>query len=89
MDYDTLLRFYEELSTLAEQGKEAQAQELIGKRFAELPEDMQAELLTRLYFQALEEEGRDADAMAEIQEKGLDALETLQIIKKNLEGRAA
>ena len=89
MDYDTLQKFYEQLSTLAEQGDEAQAQELLGKRFSELPEDMQAELLTRLYFNALEEQGRDADAVAQLQEKGLAALDALEIMKKNLESKGA
>lgn len=89
MDYDTLLKFYEQLSSLAEQGDESQVRELIGKRFSELPEEMQAELLTRLYFSELEEQGRDADAVAEIQQKSLAALDVLEVLKKNLESKGA
>ena len=89
MDHETLLKFYEELSALAEQRNEAQAQELIAKRFSELPENVQAELLARLYFNALEEQGIDADAVAEMQEKGLAALDALEILKKNLESKSA
>lgn len=89
MDYEALLSLYNEISALTESGDEKGASELIGKRFAELPEDIQGELTTRLYFKALEEQVDEADAMAELQEKGLDAVDALALLKEKLEAQKA
>ena len=87
MEYEALLNFYNELSALAEAGDEKKAQDLMREKFTQLPEDVQGEIIARLYFKAAEDEVTEAQAIAEIQEKGLVALDTLEILKKGLEGK--
>jgi hypothetical protein len=85
MEYETLLNFYNELTALTGAGKNEDAQKMIQKRFAELPEDVQAELLTHMYFRALEERVEETQMLGHIQEKGLEELKELEILKKKLD----
>jgi hypothetical protein len=84
MEYQELLNFYTQLSDLSAAGKEQEAAELIGKRFSELPQDVQGEILTRMYARALEEQTEEIGTIADIQEKGLAVLDSLEILKKEL-----
>lgn len=89
MDYEALLNFYNELTTLVQVGDDAKVQEAVAKRFGELPEDVQGELLTRMYLKGMQEKVEESDTLAAIQEEGLAALETLEILKKKIEQNPA
>ena len=82
---DTILNFYNDLLALSEAGKEDEARLLVQQRFAQLPADLQAELVTRLYINAMQEETETMETIAEVQKKGLDAVAALEIVKKKLE----
>ena len=84
MEYKELLQLYNELVALAETSTE-DAQKLIQERFAELPEDVQGELLARMYFKALEDTVEQVQVLGHVQEKGLEALEQMEVLKKKLE----
>ena len=81
MKKDALQALYTKLQALSEKGDEAAAQELIGKEFSKLPEDVQGELLARVYFKSLQEENERAPVIAQIQEKGLELLDTLDAME--------
>ena len=86
MEYETLLDFYNDLKAVVEEGDEQKTQAMLAERFAQLPEDMQGELLMRLYFSAIDEEAKQANAIADFQTKGLDALDALDALKQQIEG---
>jgi hypothetical protein len=77
--------FYDSLLTFAQHDDEKGAQKYIQEHFSELPEDVQGELLTRLYFRAAEDEVEEAATLGVIQERGIEAIEALEAIKKKLE----
>lgn len=85
MEHEALLDVYEKLSQLAQANDEAGAKKLLRERFAELPEDVQAQILTRLYFSALDRQNEEAITLAQIQENALSALEALEILQQKLE----
>lgn len=82
---DILINFYNELAQLQRDGKEGEAEMLLQERFTQLPEDVQGELLARMYFNSLAERIVQEDAIAEVQEKGLEALDALDVLKKKIE----
>src|SRR4051812_16901297 len=82
---EKLIALYNDLSKLQAEGKEAEAKKLLEERFLELPEDVQGELLARMYMNALVEKVEREDALALVQEKGLEALDALELLKKKIE----
>lgn len=82
-----LIQLYNELAQLQREGKIAEGQKLLQERFAELPEDVQGELLARLYLNSLVEKVEQEDALALVQEKGLEALDALEVLKRKIEGK--
>lgn len=87
MKEDQLEAFYAQLLALSEKGDEAGAQGLIGKEFPKLPEDVQGELLARMYFKSLQDENERASVIAQVQEKGLELLDTLDAMEAILKDR--
>ncbi len=82
---EKLIALYNELAQLQREGKIAEGQKLLQERFADLPEDVQGELLARLYMNSLVEKVEREDAIALAQEKGLEALDALEILKARIE----
>jgi hypothetical protein len=82
---EVLIALYNDLAQLQGEGKEQEAQSLLSERFAQLPEDVQGELLARLYLNALAEKVERENAIALVQEKGLATLEALDVLKKKIE----
>ena len=85
MEDEKLLEIYNELLELGAKGDDAKAMEVVQERFKEMPEDMQAELLTRLYFKSLEDKAEEADIIAQVQEAGINEIERLENLKKTME----
>jgi uncharacterized protein involved in exopolysaccharide biosynthesis len=81
MKKDALEMLYAKLRALHEKGDETEAQKLIGKEFPNLPEDVQGEILARLYFSTLQEQTAQAATIAAVQEKGLEVLDTLDAME--------
>lgn len=78
MEEDILKRFAENIRALLEKGDEEGARALIEKEFKNLPEQTQGELLNALYFSGLERKSQEEAVIADVQEKGLAALESLE-----------
>ena len=88
MQHDKLQELQEKLEKLYEQGDEAGAQTLIGEEFPKLPEEVQGELLARMYFKTLGDQNRQAEILAQVQEKALDALDALDVTEEALKKKA-
>jgi len=87
MEYESLVNFYNELSAFAEKGDEQGAQKFLEKNFPVLPEELQGELLTRLYFNTLQEETERLQMLADIQQKTLDVIDALEAQKREADAR--
>ena len=85
MEDETILNLYKQLLELAEKGDETKTAEVMAQRFAELPEDMQGEILTRLYFKSLEERAEEIETIPELQERTMEVIGELEIQQKKLE----
>jgi hypothetical protein len=83
---EILIALYNDLAALQREGKQIEAQTLLKERFVQLPEDVQGELLARLYMNSLVEKVEREDAVGFVQEKGLEAFDALDILKKEIEG---
>ena len=83
--FELLSALYNDAAKLVEEGKENEAQELLKKRFAELPEDVQGEIMARMYLNSLADRVERENAVAKVQERGLAALDALDVIQKELE----
>ena len=81
---EILISFYNQLAKLQGEGKESEMQTLLQERFTQLPEDVQGELLARLYLNSLVEKVEQEDAIGLVQEKGLEALDALEILRKKI-----
>ena len=80
-----LLTIYNELNTLAQRGDERGAQELLKKHFNEFPEDLQGEIVTRLYLSGLQDDAEETGNLLDVQVQALEAHEAILAIKKELE----
>ena len=87
MEHDALELFHTQLQALYEKGDESAAQKLIAEEFPKLPESVQGDILTRMYFKGLEVQNRQAAVVAEIQEKGLEILDTLDVMEQMLKDK--
>ena len=82
---EILTGLYNELLTLQGAGKDNEVRAFMENRFTQLPEDVQGELLARLYLQSLATRIAGEDAVAETQVKGLAMLDALEVLKKKIE----
>lgn len=85
MDYEQLQTFYSDLASLVDAGKQHEAQRLVEKRFNELPEALQGEILGRFYFASLKEHVAQEETINHIQKNGVNMLELLESLKKAIE----
>ena len=87
MKDDILEVFYTKLEALYRKGDEATAQQLIAEEFPKMSEEVQGEILARMYFKGLDEQNRQAETVARIQEKGLEVLDALDAMEAVLKSR--
>lgn len=88
-ELETLTTFYEELATLVDAGREADAQAYLSAHMRELPEDMRKELLTRMYLSEIVNEASELEATAQAQAQAITAFEALELLKEALDERAS
>lgn len=69
-----LMDFYNDLSQVSASGDEAKVEEFMKERFTKLPEDMQGELLARMYLESVAQKVEGEDALAAVQERALQVL---------------
>ena len=84
MEYDALEALYANLQALYEKGDEEAAQKLIGEEFPKLSEEIQGEILNRMYFKTLEDQNEQAAILADVQKKGIETLDALDAMEKVL-----
>jgi TRCF domain len=84
-----LIDLYNELARLQREGKLDEAKKFLAERFAQLPEDVQGELLATMYVNALQERVAQEDALAEVITKGIETLDALDALKKKIEGETS
>lgn len=76
---------YQKLLEFSDTGDSVGAQKYIGKHFSKLPEDVQGEILTRLYLEGVQGELEETKGIMEMQKQGLDALRVLEMLKKQIQ----
>ncbi len=81
----TIQDFYTALASFAQTGDEAGAKKYLEENFKNLPEDVQGEMLTRLYFEGLKDEADEVKILGEVQEKGLHLAQMLEALQKATE----
>jgi len=88
MTHINLQDFYNTLVDFANAKDEAGAGEFLKKNFDDLPEDVQGEILTQMYFSGAREEAEEATALGALQEKGFEALKAMEVLEKKLKAEA-
>lgn len=84
-----LRELFKELTRLQGEGKEEEAKQLLSERFDALPDETKGELLAHLYIQALDEKVAREDTIADIQLRGMQALDQLERTQQESGGGAA
>ncbi len=75
----------EKIAELTIHGTESELRAYIDAQFPRLPENMQNEIMASLFATALEEELSELDAIDQVQEEGLKAVDDLEKLKKEIE----
>lgn len=78
MNERELKDFKDRLAALATAGDETQVRSFIKDNIQRLPEAMQKELVFNLFYTAVEDELREQEALAQVQEEGLAAAAVLK-----------
>jgi len=89
MNVGTLVEIHNALAQKLAAGDERGAEEILHKRFLELPEKMQGVILGRSYVQAVRDEIRRTEVATDVLKKGVAAMEVLELLKKELVKGAA
>ena len=84
MERDALEALYNQLVDLVNEGKEKDANALILKRFTELPEQLQGEILLRMSTRALNDEADRLEGVAQLQAEGEVIVQALDIVRQSL-----
>ncbi len=78
MTTEELAGVYDKLVTFAQEGKEEQAKTYLSAQYARMPQALQREITTRLFFEAVAQEADEIQNIAAIQEEGLKAIEIME-----------
>jgi len=84
MERDALEALYNQLVDLVNEGKEKDANALILKRFPELPQQLQGEILLRMSTRALNDEADRLEGVAQLQAEGEVIVQALDIVRQSL-----
>lgn len=85
MNTEELGAFYGNLSALVAEGKEKEANEYLSHHLSRFPEDLKNEILGKMFFEAIVDEAREIETIADIQEEGVSTIKALEILKKEIE----
>ena len=80
-----ILEMYNALVDMANTGDEAGARAYIQQHFSELPEDLQAELMTGLYMKATEADAFVEQAILLLQRQGIETIDALEAEKRKID----
>ena len=84
-----LAEIYSKLLALSDAGDRVGAQAFLKEKFDRLPDDVQADIMTRMYFAVARQEADETDVLAQVQEKGLEVVEALRAVQKKLHGKGS
>jgi len=84
MSIGTLVEIHNALAQKLAAGDEHGAEEILHKRFLELPEKVQGVILGRSYIDAVQDEIRRTEIATDVLKKGVAAMEVLELLKKEL-----
>ncbi len=85
MTNDPLTEMYNKLVDLSKTGDDVALKDFIQKEFKRLPDDVQRELITKLYFKSSEEEVEEARVLAQVQERAMEGIEAVEEAKRGLD----
>jgi len=84
MNIKALVEIHNALAQRLAAGDERGAEEILRKRFRELPEKVQGVVLGRSYIEAVQDEIRRTEGATDVLKKGVAAMEILGLLKKEL-----
>ncbi|RJR13125.1 hypothetical protein C4585_02595 [Candidatus Parcubacteria bacterium] len=80
-----LERLYNQYLELEASGDEAGMKAFVKEEMPKLPEELRKKIMMRMFIGAMEDEVDERDTITEIQEKGIEAIEKLDKLEKDLE----
>lgn len=81
MDEKELANVYDRLALLLAAGDEQSAREYIAEQYPKLPEEAKRKIALATFIDAMKNDVAERDAIVDIQEEGMTAVETLEKIK--------
>ena len=85
MESSVIEEVHNEIVAQLARGNERGAMAYLRSRFAELPEELQGEILTQAYLNAMRERTERMKAVNEIQEQSIAILQALDVLKAEIE----
>ncbi|QQG38041.1 MAG: hypothetical protein HYS26_00595 [Candidatus Kaiserbacteria bacterium] len=85
MDSKQLAYLYSRLVEYQERNDEIGAGKYLAAHFHEFPKELQGELLTHFYINALNKKVEHLQVVQQVQEEGLELYQSLEIVKKLLQ----
>lgn len=85
MNSQELENVFKQLASLVAAGKEYEAREFLGEQLPNLPEDVRNDIMFEMFVEAVRDEARDREGIAQLQEQSISAIRSLQETKKELE----
>ena len=73
----------EQLEAVAVKGNESELRAFVTAHFAELAEAMQKELAVELFKEAMEDDFKEKQAIAEMKKEAVEAIELIEELEKN------
>ena len=85
MESSVIEEVHNEIVAQLARGNERGAMDYLRSRFSELPEELQGEILTQAYLNAMRERTERMKAVNEIQEQSIAILQALDVLKAEIE----
>ena len=85
---DTFTDLYNEFMVFVEKGDEAGARKFLVDNLTKFPKDMQDKLTYAFFEEALTDEAKSIEAIAEMQKQGLEAMGQIDKAKKTIDDQA-
>ncbi len=88
MKNEELQALHDNVAQLLTEGRQADAKEYLEHHVSLLPEELKNEILGLMFLEAVAEEAEEQQSIESMQKEGLDAMQALKAIQKELEKSA-
>ncbi len=85
MNSQELEHIFKHLASLLAAGKDHEARAYLNEQLPKLPEDIRNDIMFEMFTEAIQEEARDRQAIAKLQEESITAIRSMQETQKEIE----